>query len=598
MVKMLYTDELIEEIRLNNDIVDVVSEYVKLDKKGKDYFGLCPFHKEKTPSFSVAPHKQIFYCFGCGKGGNVIQFVMNVENLDYVEAIKLLADRAKIQLPEDDGRKELEKSRLRQEILAINLEAAKYFYENLISANGEAARRYLASRGIKEQTIRKFGLGYSSAQWDGLYKHLSMKSFKDDLILTSGLALKGRKGGLYDRFRNRIMFPIFDIRGNVIAFGGRVTDSSLPKYMNSPETPVYSKGKSLYALNFAKNSGEKRLLVVEGYMDVISLHQNGIINTVASLGTALTESQGRLLKKYSEEIIISYDADTAGQAAALRGLDLLNDIGCNVRVLVVPQGKDPDEYIRNNGADGFRRIMDSSLSLIEYKIKRLKEQIDISTTEGKIVFLNRIAAVLSKVDNSMEREMYAKKLSKEYEISEESLLTEIYKKIKPRNGLKKKTEMVAAKVNESTSSGQDDSRLIHDERFILSLLCLDNGLFGIAAEHLKKMEFTGDCNKNIANTIFSRLREKKGICPAELMNIIDSDAVAEFSKIINEECHSEDNKKALLSKIKSIELYKAEKRQKEVIGLLKKEDLKEGDVEKLKQELRALLIEIKKLKAG
>ena len=403
-----YSDELIEEIRIHNDIVEVVSEYVRLENRGKNYFGLCPFHREKTPSFSVESGKQIFYCFGCGKGGNVFQFISLAEKLDYIESVRLLADRAKIVLPESDDTEQAEKAKLKQLVLNINLLAARYYHELLNTGKGEAAAAYLSKREISESTARRFGLGYSTDEWDGLVRHLKSNGIEEEHMLQSGLIMRSSKGTLYDRFKGRLMFPIFDIRGNVIGFGGRVLDNTLPKYVNSPETAVYSKGKHLYALNFAKNASSNKLVVVEGYMDVISLHQNGIGNAVASLGTALTESQGRILKKYSEEIIISYDADTAGQAATQRGLDLLSEIGCNVKVLTVPDGKDPDEYIRKNGAEAFKKLVNGALSLVEYKIKVLRSEQDLTTTEGKIAFLNKVAAVLTKVDNVMEREMYIK----------------------------------------------------------------------------------------------------------------------------------------------------------------------------------------------
>lgn len=597
---MLYPEEIIEEVRISNDIIDVISEYVKLEKKGKDYFGLCPFHKEKTPSFSVAPAKQIFYCFGCGKGGNVFQFIMNAENLDYLEAVRYLADRAKIQLPEGESSEEQERAKLKQDILSINLESARFFHEQLSSASGENARQYLKKRGLKDQTIRRFGLGYSPEEWDRLYKFLLNKGFREEALNKSGLVLPNKKGSYYDRFRGRIIFPIFDIRGNVIGFGGRVMDNSLPKYMNSPETVVYNKGKSLYAMNFAKNSGEKRLLIVEGYMDVISLHQNGIINTVASLGTALTESQGRILKKYAEEIIISYDADTAGQAATMRGLDLLNEIGCNVKVLVIPESKDPDEFIRKNGVDEFNRLIDKSLSLIEYKIRILKNQANIETTEGKIEFLNKMAGILAKIDNHVEAEMYIKKFAGDYGISEESIYSEVYKKSKPRNTFR--TAVVNLNENarkpDRNAKTIPDSRLIHDERFILALLSIDNSVYKAIRDKINIESFTNVENQKIARVVFEKLEDNKGIVPGELLSIINGDAASDFTKIINEECHCDDNKKAILGTIRNIEIYKTEKRQKDILELLKKEDtLQKGDVEKLKLELKSLTLFIKNRKA-
>jgi len=595
-----YPDEIIEEVRMSNDIVDVVAEYVKLEKKGKDYFGLCPFHKEKTPSFSVVPTKQIYYCFGCGKGGNVIHFIMNIENLEYIEAVKLLADRARIQLPEGDSSEERERALLKQEIIKINTVAARFFFETLNSPKGEKAREYLRKRRINEQTVRRFGLGYATESWDDLYKHLLEKGFSNEHIIKSGLVIPGKKGGYYNRFRGRIIFPIFDVRGNVIAFGGRVLDSSTPKYLNSPETAVYNKGKNLYALNFAKNSGEKSLLIVEGYMDVISLHQNGIINAVASLGTAMTESQGRLLKKYAEEVIISYDSDAAGQAAAMRGLDLLNDVGCNVRVLVIPDGKDPDEYVRNNGAEAFRKVMDNSISLVEYKIGVLKKQIDTDTPEGKIKFLNKTANVLSKIDNNVEREVYIKKLAEEYNISSESIYSEVYRRIKPKENFKKISAVQDNKDNKGKLPAEnEDEKLVQDERLIIALLCTDNSVYKYVKDKIDVNTFTDSENRKLASVVLERLENNKGIVPGELLNIVDEKTANDFARIINKECPCDDNKKAILGKIRSIELYKLKKRQMEILDLLKEQDsLKEGDVEKLKLEFKSITTLIKEKKSG
>lgn len=592
-------DDLIEEVRINNDIVDVVSEYVRLEKRGKNYFGVCPFHKEKTPSFSVEPSKQIFYCFGCGKGGNVFQFVMNVERLEYIDAVRQLADRAKISLPEAEDPKDLEKARLKQEIMQINLQAARFFYELLRSPKGEKAWNYLQKRGIGEQTVKKFGLGYCSEEWDGLYKFLQTKGFSQEFLRESGLILPNRNGGFYDRFRARIMFPIFDVRGGVIAFGGRVMDDSQPKYMNSPETPAYNKGKHLYALNYAKNSGDKRLIVVEGYMDTISLHQSGITNVVASLGTAMTESQGRILKKYAEEIVISYDADTAGQAATMRGLDLLSDIGCKVKVLMVPDGKDPDEYIRKNGPNGFKKLVESAYSLVEYKIRNLRAALNTETTDGKIEFLNKTADVLSRIDNHMEREMYIKKLAQEYEISEESMYSEVYRRIRPRGGSPKKSSAAGEIPPRQSKTPEDetDQRLLHDERFILSLLCTDNSMYKVIRDKISSEDFTDPENKRLAGFVFDRLGNNKGIVPGELLNAVNPQIAGEFARILNDECPCDDNKKAILGKIRDIGLNKLLKRQKQIFELLKnKGALSEGDVEILKRELTTLMLKIKDMK--
>jgi len=594
----LHSEELIEEIRINNDIVDVVSEYVKLDRKGKDYFGLCPFHKEKTPSFSVVPTKQIFYCFGCGKGGNVFHFVMNAENLSYIESIKLLADRAKIILPEGEGSEEQEKAKLRQEIIKINTEAARLFFNELNESKNLKGLQYLRKRGIKENTIKKFGIGYTSDGKDVLLKYLHSKGYTTDLILKSGLILPSKNGeGYYDRFRDRIIYPIFDVRGNVIGFGGRVIDNSMPKYMNSPETLVYNKGRSLYALNFAKNSEEKRMLVVEGYMDVISLHQSGIINTVASLGTALTESQGRILKKYAEEIIISYDADTAGQSATMRGLDLLSEIGCNVRVLTIQQGKDPDEFIKNNGIEEFKKLIDSSLSLVEYKIQITKKLIDTDSIEGKIKFLNSMSEVLSKLDNLVEREMYIKKFSNEYGISEESIYSEIIKKSTTRTSFKVASQNKLQLGNKSKVSNNSRSITIRKcEKIILAILCLENSIYKIVSKIINTEFFENDENKTVANIIFSRLEKKQDISPAELLSLVDIKTANEFTGILQEECNYDDNNKAILDLIKSIKGIRLEMRQNEILEILSSKDkLTEGNVEKLKLELNSILMQKKNI---
>jgi len=340
-----YPEELLEEIRLNNDIVDVVSEYVKLEKRGKYYFGICPFHREKTASFTVTPSRQIFNCFGCGRGGNVFHFIMGIENLDFLDSVKFLADRARIELPEYSGGHGDDKAQLRKKLLEINKVAARFFYNSLYSPAGEAGREYLGRRNIDETAIMKFGLGFSDFTGRSLLDYLKSRGFKEEEIQQSGLVIKGREG-LYDRFRGRIMFPIFDVIGNVIGFGGRVIgDSAKPKYMNSPETVIYNKRKNLYGLNFAKDAPDRRAVVVEGYLDVITLNRRGIIGSVASLGTSLTENQGRLLKKYFDKVIISYDADAAGMRATMKGLDLLDSVGCDVSVLRIPGGMDPDEFI-------------------------------------------------------------------------------------------------------------------------------------------------------------------------------------------------------------------------------------------------------------
>ncbi len=593
---LFYPEDLIEEVRVSNDIVNVVSEYIKLEKKGANYFGLCPFHREKTPSLSVSPTKQIYNCFGCGKGGNVIQFIMNIENLDFLESVRLLAERSHIPLPEEQSKEAIRKAGLIKSITKINTQAARFFYDKLNASGSEKVRKYLGDRGLTAKTITKFGIGYSSEDWDELYRYLVHVGFDAQSILQSGLIIKDKKGGYFDRFRGRIIFPIFDIRGNVIGFGGRIIDSSGPKYMNSPETIVYNKRKNLYAMNFARTSGEKSVIVVEGYMDSISLHQCGINNAVASLGTSLTESQGRLLKKYFEEIIISYDADTAGQAATIRGLDILNGIGCNVKVLVLPDGKDPDEFVKKNGELSYRKLADNALPLVEYKIKVLKNQINIDSTDGKIEFLNKCSDLLSKIDNRVERDMYISKLAKEYNIPKESLATEVYKRAKPGQKIRRTFEIKKNSVNSNQEGIYKEEKLAYYERILLSFLCIDNSAYFVINDRLGEYDFTSE-NADVANFAFERLRSKEGIIPAELLNFVNEDLAGKFGGVMQEDCNCDDIKKGVVDILNKIELYKLDIRRLEILDSLQAQQ-DEGVVEKLNHELKSIMIKILLLKKG
>ena len=516
-----YPEELLEEIRLNNDIVDVVSEYVRLERRGKYYFGICPFHKEKTASFTVTPGRQIFNCFGCGRGGNVFHFIMGIENLDFIDSVKFLADRARIELPEDGGRQERDKARLKKKLYEINKAAARYFYENLQSPVGYDARKYLERRNIDNSAIRKFGLGFSDTSGHSLLDHLKSQGFSEEEIVKSGLVIKER-GGLHDRFKARIMFPIIDVVGNIIGFGGRVIDSSKPKYMNSPETLIYNKRKSLYGLNFAKNTPDRRAVVVEGYMDVISLHRRGIIGSVASLGTSLTENQGRLLKKYFDKVIIAYDADAAGMKAAMKGLDLLDRIGCDVSVLRIPGGMDPDDYINRHGADKFRDLLEKALPLVEYKIEVYREMYDDGTTEGRIRFVNTMAEVLSGIDNNVEVELYIKKIANEYGLTRDSLYAEVIKKRKSGNKKIRIAAKFAENGKDSIRDGYAGSKnLLHDEMMLIAVLLVDNSVYEYVKGILSVNDFTCETVKRVAETIFEKLEKKNRVVPAEVLNAQD-----------------------------------------------------------------------------
>lgn len=416
---MFVAEEIIEKIKESNDIVDIISESVPLKRVGRNYWGLCPFHSEKTPSFSVTREKQLFKCFGCGEGGNVITFIMKTRNLDFNEALRMLADKANITLEESAENK---KSHDKLEVyFKMHVDAARFFFRNL--SNHKEIRDYFYRRGITDHTIRTFGLGFAENSWDSLLKYLKAMNYKEEDIVKCGLATKNEKGKVYDRFRNRIIFPVFDVRGRVIAFGARVMDDSKPKYLNSPETPIYNKGTHLYGLNFArKNSKEKSLIIVEGYMDCISLSQAGIKNVVASLGTALTKIQARLLRRNSDEVYISYDADNAGQAATVRGLDILRAEGIDVKVIQIPEGKDPDDYIRKEGLERYLELMKKALPLIDYKIQKAKEGLNIREDAGRIAYAKRVVSILNELD-PIEKDVYVQKVSEDTGISENAMMS-------------------------------------------------------------------------------------------------------------------------------------------------------------------------------
>ncbi len=571
---MFYPDELVEEVRLRNDIVDVVSGYVKLERKGRRYFGLCPFHNEKSPSFSVEPGKQFFYCFGCNKGGSVIQFVMNIEHLDFLEALKYLAERAGINLPEPEDSGEREKARKRKEILELNKEAARFYYACLAGKNGLKAQSYLNRRGLTEKTIRQFGLGLSPGSWSELSNQLLAKGASKELLLSSGLSLKSKSGDLVDRFRERIMFPIFDIRGNIIGFGGRVMDGSQPKYMNSPDTPVYNKSRELYGLNYARMSASKKLLIVEGYMDVISLHQAGIDFAVASLGTALTQMQAWILKKYSDEVIIAYDADSAGQAATLRGLDILEEAGCRVKVLTIPEGKDPDEYIRNNGPEKFKNLLDRAISLLDYKIRVQNKMHNLDTIDDKLMLLNSVADILAAHENSIERELYMKNYAEQYGISLDSLQSEVLKRMRKNNKAAQGRDNALTRRNEGSGALGPlhiDGRYGELEYMLLVMICFENRLFQKASAAYNLDAFKDSGAGKVAEKLYRKLNQNRSCVLAELLNEVEPAVSSYLVHIAETKCELEDAERAITQILNKLELLKLEEMQKQTIERIKNE---------------------------
>lgn len=428
---MALGEEFLSELRMRTDIESLISSYVVLKRRGKTLVGLCPFHNEKTPSFTVYTESQSFYCFGCGAGGDAVTFLRKIENLDYIDAVKALADRAGMTMP-DEGGYDKTLSDKRRRILEANRAAARYFHACLMSEQGSEALEYLLRRGLTKKTIASFGLGYAPNSWHSLIDHMRSLGFTRQELISANLAnesVKNDRRNVYDNFRNRLMFPVIDIRGNVVAFGGRVLDDSKPKYINTSDTLVYKKGQGIFALNLAKNGNtERKLILAEGYMDVIALHQAGFTNAVACLGTALTKEQAGIIARYADEVILSYDNDGAGQAAANRAIQIFSKTGIKIRVLSLSGGKDPDEIIKNHGPERFRALLQGAANDTEYKILKAKNKYDISTDDGKVSFLNEATDVLSFISNAIEREVYASRLSQELNISKDAILREAERK--------------------------------------------------------------------------------------------------------------------------------------------------------------------------
>ncbi len=430
---MALGEEFLSELRMRTDIENLISSYVVLKRRGKTLVGLCPFHNEKTPSFTVYPESQSFYCFGCGSGGDAVTFLRKIENLDYIDAIKALADKVGMTMP-DEGGYDKTISDKRRRILEANRAAARYFHSCLMAPEGREALEYLLRRGLTKKTIASFGLGFAPNSWHSLIDHMRSLGFTRQELVSANLAnesIKNDRKNVYDNFRNRLMFPVIDIRGNVVAFGGRVLDDSKPKYINTSDTLVYKKGQGIFALNLAKNgNSERKLILAEGYMDVIALHQAGFTNAVACLGTALTKEQAGIIARYADEVILSYDNDGAGQAAANRAIQIFSKTGIKIRVLSLSGGKDPDEIIKNHGPERFRALLQGAANDTEYKILKARNKYDVSTDDGKVSFLNEATDVLSFISNSIEREVYASRLSGELNISKEAILREAERKYK------------------------------------------------------------------------------------------------------------------------------------------------------------------------
>ena len=521
---MFYSDELIEEIRSRNDIVDVISSYVKLTKKGSTYFGLCPFHNEKSPSFSVTPSKQMYYCFGCGQGGNVFTFVMKYENMTFTEAVKFLADKAGISLPEQEySEEEKKRADLKSQLLDIHKEAALYYYRLLRSDKGQRAYEYLKGRGLSDETIKNFGLGYSSNYSDDLYKYIKSKGYSDDVLKESGLFTFSEKG-VYDKFNNRVMFPIMDINNRVIGFGGRVMGDGKPKYLNSPETVLFDKSCNLYGMNIARGSRKESFLMCEGYMDVIALHQAGFNNAVASLGTAHTPRQANLIKRYAKDVYLTFDSDNAGVMAALRAIPMLKAAGLNVKVIDMRPHKDPDEFIKALGSEEYEKRIENARNSFLYQIDRLKDSTDMSMPENKAKFYNDVAKKLLEFEDELERNVYIDAVSEEYMIPKDSLVKSISRMALTYEPQKNKYEAVVSDGEKKVDSKKlpKDDGVRAAQKTLITWLIDEPALFKKINGIISEKDFVEKPFDAVATMLFEQLRSGN-LNPASIINKFQSE---------------------------------------------------------------------------
>lgn len=593
----MISDRQIDEIIEKNDIVSIISEYVKLERKGNSYKGLCPFHKEKTPSFSVLEDRQIFKCFGCGKGGNVVHFIMQAEGLSYPDALKYLAEKQGIQIQDTEDRRASELADKRKLIMQINKETARFFFMQL--TRSREGYEYFTRRGIPAETVKHFGLGFAPDSWDSLIKHMAAKNITGEQLETAGLVIRNKKGGYCDKFRHKVMFPIFDVLGNVIAFGGRVLDNSKPKYINSPETALYTKGKHLYGLNFARQSGSKRVIIVEGYMDCIALHQRGITWAVAALGTALTTDQARLLKKYFDDCITCFDADAAGQNATLRGMDILTKAGFNVRVMAVPDGKDPDEFLKKHSPDEFIKVVDRAKTLVEYKISLAQQRFPPEDNGSRVKFLSAVTEVLAAIEDAVERDMYTNWVSREYGISTEPLKEQIQRlkaggRIQTQNIFMKRTVSADKRPSENASEGkmtEKERKIDLFEKTLILLASDDSRCLEKIKLRIKEEFFTRKSNRELYRYLLNRAESGQAVSKEILLSgagIADAEIL---TKILSNWISPPDIDKACSELIAKLVKAQNESRLAQIYVLLADPDIDMAQKEELTKEMNKILLE-------
>lgn len=527
---MYYPDELIEEVRMKNDIVDVISGYVKIQKKGSSYFGLCPFHNEKSPSFSVSPSKQMYYCFGCGAGGNVFTFIMEYENYTFQEAVKLLAGKAGVSLPEAEYTEEVRKKEgKRAKLLEVNREAARYFYYQLRSDRGRAGLNYLKGRELSDETINKFGLGFADMTGNALVKYLKTKGYDDRLVQEAGLAAFDEKSGMHDKFWNRVMFPIQDINHRVIGFGGRVMGEAKPKYLNSPETMIFDKSRNLYGLNLARTSRKNNVILCEGYMDVITMHQAGFTQAVASLGTAFTEGQAALLKRYTQEVILSYDSDGAGVTAALRAIGILREAGLTGKVLNLEPYKDPDEFIKNRGQEAFQERLDRAENTFFFELRMLQRDYNLKDPGEKTRFHREIAKKLCGFSEEVERENYIEAVADKYQIGFENL-RKLVLSYAEQTGFAKPAERPKQGVKKKAAPDENRKKT---QRMLLTWLTEEPALYQKIKKYISPEDFTEDLYRKVAEKLFEGL-ERGEQNPASIISMFtDEEEQREAASVFN-----------------------------------------------------------------
>lgn len=532
-------DLFLQELKARTDISELVSSYVNLRRSGRNLVGLCPFHHEKTASFNVYPDNGSFYCFGCGVGGDVITFVRKIENLDYMEAVRFLAQRAGIPVPEEQVDDSM--SRLRARVLEINRETARFYYRVLLSKQGKPGLDYLLGRGLTMETIRHFGLGFSPPGRFTLVDHLRRLKYTEDELIQANVAFRSRSGRAMDRFYNRVMFPIIDLRGNVVAFGGRILTDEKPKYINTSDTPVYHKSSGLFAMNFAKNNGGEQLILAEGYMDVISLHQAGFTNAMASLGTSLTVEQARLMARYAKEVVICYDSDDAGRRATARAIPILRDAGLLVKVLAVPGNKDPDEYIRSHGAEGhayFKRLLDACGNDVEYRLSRIKAECSTETPQGRVEYLTRGAELLSTLENRIEQEVYAGRLAQETGIDRGAVLSQVrkYSRRREKNRSQKQFRQVQRELGAvGDTVNPEKSRHLRaanaEEALIAYLAAHPDGAEWVE-KRLPPEKFSTNFTRKLYRMVLEKLKDNKPLALSDLSQDLTEDEVSAVSGIL------------------------------------------------------------------